>query len=62
MWQEIDASWSTPCGHYFKPYGVLHMTLVSGVNHLNRMLNRKPAACLSRTPFFAQQNSHVRSL
>ena len=25
IWLLFDAIWSTPCGHYFMPYGVLHM-------------------------------------
>ena len=32
-----------------------------GSNHVNRMLDQKPA-CLTKTPISAQQNSHVRSL
>ena len=28
IWSLFDAIWSTPCGHYFLPYGVLHMVTV----------------------------------
>ena len=28
IWSLLDAIWSTPCGHYFLPYGVLHMVTV----------------------------------
>ena len=24
----FDAIWSTPCGHYFLPYGVLHIIAI----------------------------------
>ena len=28
MWSLFDAIWSTPCGHYFLPYGVLHIIAI----------------------------------
>ena len=29
IWSLFDAIWSTPCGHYFLPYGVLHVVTIS---------------------------------
>ena len=28
IWSLFDAIWSTPCGHYFLPYGVLHIIAI----------------------------------
>ena len=28
IWSLFDAIWSTPCGHYFLPYGVLHVVIL----------------------------------
>ena len=28
IWSLFDAIWSTPCGHYFLPYGVLHVVTI----------------------------------
>ena len=47
------------CGKQFSHKGNLHAGI--GSNHVNRMLNQKPA-CLNGTPFSVQHNSHVRSL
>ena len=29
MWHEKETPWSTPCGHYFMPHGVLHVVTIS---------------------------------
>ena len=40
-------------------HGYMHPSI--GLNHVNGMLNQKPA-CLTGKPFCTQQNSHVGSL
>ena len=38
----FDAIWSTPCGHYFLPYGVLHIIAI----HVNCGRNAKSSISL----------------
>ena len=37
IWRFSGAIWSTPCGHYFLPYGVLHIIVI----HVNSGINTK---------------------